>query len=147
MKKPVCRLNVALYGHPDSGTDWEHHCKISLNAAGFSGVGGDCWPSCFYHKELDLLLSVYVDDFKLAGPVDNIQKGWALISQHVELDPPQQLNLYLGCIHRQRTVTNKGKTYTVMEYNMEDFMRSCVKLYRELYPKAPASRRLYTLLA
>ena len=26
MKKPVCRLNVALYGHPDSGTDWEHHC-------------------------------------------------------------------------------------------------------------------------
>ena len=39
MKKPVCRLNVALYGHPDYGTDWEHHCNISLNAAGFSGVG------------------------------------------------------------------------------------------------------------
>ena len=33
----------------------------------------------------------------------------------MELDPPQQLNLYLGCIHRQRTVTNKGKTYTIME--------------------------------
>ena len=40
MKKPVCRLNVALYGHPDSGTDWEHHCKLALNAAGFLGVGG-----------------------------------------------------------------------------------------------------------
>jgi len=33
MKKPVCRLNVALYGHPDSGTDWEHHCNASLEAA------------------------------------------------------------------------------------------------------------------
>jgi hypothetical protein len=40
MRKPVCRLNVALYGHPDSGTDWEHHCKISVNVAGFSAVGG-----------------------------------------------------------------------------------------------------------
>ena len=144
MKKPVCRLNVALYGHPDSGTDWEHHCKVSVNAAGFSAVGGECWPSCFYHKELDLLLSVYVDDFKLAGPVENIEKGWALIAQHVELDPPQQLNLYLGCIHRQRTVTNKGKSYTMMEYNMEDFMRSCVKLYRELFPKAPVFRDVST---
>ena len=88
-------------------------------------MGGDCWPSCFYHKELALLLSVCVDDFKLAGPVDNMQKGWSLISQHVELDLPQQLNLYWGCIHRQRIVTNKGKTYTVMEYNMEDFAFLC----------------------
>ena len=38
MKKPVCRLNVALYGHPDSGTDWEHHCKMSLAAVGSSGA-------------------------------------------------------------------------------------------------------------
>jgi hypothetical protein len=97
-----------------------------------------------YHKALDLLLSEYVDDFKLAGPVDNMQKGWSLISQHVELDPPQQLNLYLGCIHRQLTLTNKGKTFTIMEYNMEDFMRSSVKLYRELFPMAPAFRDVST---
>jgi hypothetical protein len=55
MKKPVCRLNVALYGHPDSGTDWEHHCNTSLKVAQFNYVGGDCWPSCIYNKELDLL--------------------------------------------------------------------------------------------
>ena len=35
MKKPVCRLNVALYGHPDSGTDWEHHCDESLKRKRF----------------------------------------------------------------------------------------------------------------
>jgi hypothetical protein len=31
-----------------------------------------------------------------------------------------------------------------MEYNMEDFMRSCVELYRELFPKAPAFREVST---
>ena len=35
MKKLVCRLSVALYGHPDSGTDWEHHCDESLKKSGF----------------------------------------------------------------------------------------------------------------
>jgi hypothetical protein len=57
-----------------------------------------------FHKELGLLISVYVDDFKLAGPRLNIEKGWSLITQLLELDPPQPLNLYLGCIHEKRTL-------------------------------------------
>ena len=122
MKKPVFRLNVALYGHPDSGTDWEHHCNTSLKAAGFNNVGGDCWASCFYHKELDLLLSVYVDEYKLAGPKDNLSKGWSRDTQHLELDPPQPLNLYLGCIHRRRNATNKGMAIIAMVYDMEDLV-------------------------
>ena len=63
MRKPVCRLRVALYGHPDSGTDWEHHCDTALREVGFSGVGGGAWPSCYFHKELQLRLSVYGDEF------------------------------------------------------------------------------------
>ena len=27
MKDPVCRLKLALYGHPDAGTCWETHCE------------------------------------------------------------------------------------------------------------------------
>ena len=67
MRKPVCRLSVALSGHPDSGTDWEHHCDSALREVGFSSVGDGAWPSCYFHEELQLLLSVYVDDFKLSG--------------------------------------------------------------------------------
>ena len=95
MRKPVCRLNVALYGHPDSGTDWESHCDQSLQKVGFQNVGGGAWPSCYAHKELGLLISVYVDDFKLAGPKANLEQGWKLITKFLELDPPQPLNLYL----------------------------------------------------
>jgi len=75
MRRPVCRLNVALYGHPDSGTDWEHHCGQSLQKVGFRNVGEGVWPSCYFHRELDLLISVYVDDFKLAGPKKTSRQG------------------------------------------------------------------------
>ena len=27
MRDPVCRLRLALYGHPDAGTCWEKHCE------------------------------------------------------------------------------------------------------------------------
>ena len=87
MRKPFCRLNVALCGHPDSGTDWEHHCDQSLQKVSFRNVGEGAWPSCYCHKDLELLISVYVDDFKLAGPKTNIEKGWTLLSQFNELDP------------------------------------------------------------
>ena len=49
------------------------------------------------HKELQLVMSVYVDDFKMAGLTDNISKGWYLIRSKVHLDPPTKLADYLGC--------------------------------------------------
>jgi hypothetical protein len=47
---------------------------------------------------------VYVDDFKLAGPTANLEQGWKLITKFLELDPPQPLNLYLGCIHEKKDI-------------------------------------------
>ena len=75
MRKPVCRLRVALYGHPDSGTDWEAHCSEKLTSIGLQEIGKGAWPSCFYLPALKIMLSVYVDDFKMAGPEENLNKG------------------------------------------------------------------------
>ena len=47
----------ALHGHPDAGTFWEQHC--------FQPVGEEL-PSVYTHPELQLVLVVYVDDFKMA---------------------------------------------------------------------------------
>jgi hypothetical protein len=93
MRRPVCRLRVALYGHPDSGTDWEHHCDKSLKTVGIQNVGEGVWPSCYLHKELRLLLSECVDGFKMSGPSENLEQGWKLISSVVEVDLPQPFNL------------------------------------------------------
>ena len=72
MKDPVCPLLLALYGHPDSGGYWEKHCEKVLRAEGFTPVAD--WRSVFCHDMLKLLLAVYVDDFKMAGPSAAMKK-------------------------------------------------------------------------
>ena len=66
-RRPVVRLDKALYGHPDSGTMWEQHCDKKVQEIGFKPIGEE-WPSVYFHDELKLLLVIYVDDLKLAGP-------------------------------------------------------------------------------
>ena len=72
MKDPVCPLRLALYGHPDSGGIWEQRCTKQLGTVGWVAVLPEIWQSILYHAELDLLLVVYVDDFKMAGPEANL---------------------------------------------------------------------------
>ena len=42
--------------------------------------------------------------------------------------------MYLGCKHEQseRVLPDTGKKVRVMEYNMEEFLKSCVERYKEL---------------
>ena len=65
---PVVLLELALYGHPDAGGCWERHCNGVCRKCDFMPVPD--WPSSFYHSGLKLLLVIYVDDLKLAGPPD-----------------------------------------------------------------------------
>eukprot|EP00974_Lingulodinium_polyedra_P003746 353149-Lingulodinium_polyedra.AAC.1 len=44
MRRPVCRLLKALYGHPDSGTHWEAKCGSHARSVGFVPLGPE-WPS------------------------------------------------------------------------------------------------------
>ena len=43
------------------------HCDESVRAVGFEPIGEE-WPSVYIHEKLQLVLVVYVDDFKMAGP-------------------------------------------------------------------------------
>ena len=62
----------------------------------------EIWTSIFHHPELDLLLVVYVDGFKLAGPAGSLDKGWDLIGKVVEIDAPQPFGRYFGCHHIEK---------------------------------------------
>ena len=72
-KRPVCRLELALYGHPNSGGYWEQHCEKHLRAQGFEDVQN--WRSCFWHPRLELFLVVYVDDFLMSGPRASMEEA------------------------------------------------------------------------
>ena len=55
---------------------------------------------CLYvNKEKQLFLSVYVDDFKMAGKASNITPMWKVLGRDLELDPPVTSTkaVYLGC--------------------------------------------------
>ena len=49
-------------------------------------------------------MSVYVDDFKLAGRKDFLSKAWQLMrDKDLKLDPPEPFKEYFGC--GQHTIT------------------------------------------
>ena len=132
MRNPVCPLRLALYGHPDAGGFWEQHCEEHLVSVGFVPITD--WRSCFWHPELRLFLVVYVDDFKLSGPAKALPLGWSRLRAGLEMEDPHPMNLFLGCHHRESVQTSplSGRQVRVIEYDMEDFLRSCTALYTEL---------------
>ena len=63
----------------------------------------------FLHRKLQLFLSVYVDETKMAGTTQNMPKMWATLQKQVELeDPASPLDqVYLGCTQRAGEVSNR----------------------------------------
>ena len=98
LRDPVVPLRLALYGHPDSGGYWEKHCEKHLLSQGFKPVPE--WRSCYWQAELKLLLVVYVDDFKMAGPSAALAEGWSRIRKAIRTEDPLPAGKYLGCDHK-----------------------------------------------
>ena len=59
------------------------------------------WQSVFFHDQLRLLLVIYVDDFKLAGPKEALAQGWKTMSSRMEIGVPEPFDRYFGCLHRE----------------------------------------------
>ena len=99
-KAPCCKLNKALYGHPEAGAHWEAHLHKAIIACG--GVSVPNHPSCYWMKSLKLLLNVYVDDLLLSGPEQHHAVFWTnLQAQGITIDEPEDLDRFLGRTHVQ----------------------------------------------
>ena len=114
MKEPVCRLQLNLYGHPLAGLLWEKYCEEKLMKLNFTKMKG--WECMYIHKEQGLFLSVYVDDFKMAGKEGNVIAMWPKIKEHLDLDPAEEFNesVYLGC--GQNDVVPQPERYEAKKY-------------------------------
>ena len=102
-KRPCCRLIKALYGHPDSGAHWEAHLTEAIIANGGKLV--PTHPSTFWFPDQRLLLTVYVDDLLLSGPVAQHSRFWQRLRngpKAIKLDDPEPLDRFLG---RSHTIT------------------------------------------
>lgn len=55
------------------------------------------WESTCIHEDLHTVLSVYVDDFKVARPACNMKQALPIIRGVISMDGPANLGKYLGC--------------------------------------------------
>ena len=101
MEDPVVPLERNLYGHLLAGLLWERQFEKILLKHGWEKIPN--WKCVFVHLEKELLLSVCVDDIKLAGKKQNIDPMWKLLNKEVDLGEPTSFldHVYLGCTHRQ----------------------------------------------
>ena len=168
MRDPVCRLRLALYGHPDAGTCWERHCEEKLEVAGFRPVRN--WPGCSVHKTLHAFLTVHVDDFKLACAKRHADAAWHATKAQLQLEDPTPLDRYLGCTHqeeggllvnptktpgrnlprlsdcfRDEKSTPHGRVVRALRYDMVSFVDQCIDSYKSLAgPDAKPLQRVST---
>jgi hypothetical protein len=107
MRRPVCPLVEALYGHPDARGYWEQRCDNHLKDCGFGPVApaDRAWRSCYFSPSLQCYVIVYVDDFEISSPRAGVEEAWGLIrgenprakERGIVLDEPTPSGKFLGC--------------------------------------------------
>ena len=113
----------------------EKHCDQAVKKLGFVPIGPN-WPSMYYYSRLKLLLVVYVDDLKLAGPEGNLAEGWKMLRSLLNIEPETDLGMYLGCTLRKGEGRLKdGTRVSTMTYDMESFLEQCIERYKEVAGK------------
>ena len=117
------------------------------------------WECLFVHRARKLFLSVYVDDMKLAGKKQNLDRMWKLLNKEVVLGEPTSFldHVYFGCTERSfEIIKNTVDTFRTMfesrisagrvkklpfrqnfrissfSYDMEGHAKKCVERYCEL---------------
>ena len=101
MEDPVVPLERNLYGHPLTGLLWERQFEKIPWKHGWEKIPNlECLS---VHREKGLILSVYVDDKKLAGKKQNPDPMWKLLNKEVDFGEPTSFldHVYLGCTQRQ----------------------------------------------
>ena len=106
-RRPLCRLQKALYGHPESGAHWEQHLKEAVMSIGGEQIPGH--PSMFFFAKELQLLTVYVDDLLMSGPIDSQDGIWERLRALVSTEDPEPLDRFLGRAHVFDLLEGSGK--------------------------------------
>ena len=126
-RDPVCRLRLALYGHPGSGALRDKHLSTILTRLRW--VRQDAHPGLWLHTATGAILTVYVDDLMLAARLRDGADLWgslASLEKVVEFgEQPTPIEKFLGGIHNFYTLDG----ITPLTVNMKAFLFSAVQRY------------------
>ena len=76
--------------------------------------------------------AAHVDDFKMAGPAGNLEKGWKTITSGIKLVGVGPVSTCLGREHATFSDHVDAKPVRGIQYRMQPFMESCVEAYRKV---------------
>ena len=85
----------------------------------------------YWNDKLKLLLSVYVDDYKMSGPKSTLANGWKLLRSGIDTEDPGPLSRYIGCDHEIKELPDGRE----ISYGMEPFFCQCLDKYSEVSGK------------
>lgn len=88
----VCRLHKAIYGLRTAPRRWQETLGKALIEKGFKPLKGDR----NIYKRGSLLMSVYVDDFKITGPSDDIEAAVSDLKSLYNIKDLGPVSQYLG---------------------------------------------------
>ena len=125
-RKPMVRLIKSLYGHPEAGGHWEARLTEVVKSLGGEPIYEH--PSSFWFPKTQMLLTVYVDDLLLSGPVANHDRFWESLGKHIDIEPPQELERFLGRHHD--VVEHDGGP--ALAFNMQDYVGQAVDKYQSV---------------
>ena len=61
---------------------------MSLGTVHLAPIGDGAWPSRYRNDQLVLMITIYVDHFRMVGELDTIKDDWSPTNGLVELGPP-----------------------------------------------------------
>jgi len=125
------KINTSPLWTPRFRNVWEKHAHARLLGMGFEPAA-EAWPSCYIHKDSDIFLVLYVDDFLMSGPENLLKNMWEEIAKCLDIDEPAPMSLYLGCLHDESTLNIDGRKIRTMTFNQESFFTDKIERYKEL---------------
>ena len=101
IEDPVVLVERNLYDHQLAGFLWKREYEKVLLGLGCEKVPD--WGCLFVHRKQGLFMSLYVDDIKMAGRMQNLSPMWKKWLKQVDLGEPTSFfdNACLGCTQRK----------------------------------------------
>jgi hypothetical protein len=121
MRRPVHRMNRAMYGHPLSGHIFTKKFMECITNAGFEPSDADA--ALFSHPRYDCKIVVYVDDVAAVGKDTSLL--WKHIRKSYVFDDPREADIFLS-MRIKRGVVGKSK---YLRIDMEDYAESIAQTY------------------
>ena len=95
-KRVAAQLQMALYGHPESGDDWSLMLGEVVTKE-LQGIKIDA--SLWWIPALEVMVGAYVDDILASGPKQALVQFWSAFQAFIKLDEIQTPGRYLGRDH------------------------------------------------